>query len=205
MLLVVAGQDHGVAGEVGRVAVVVEVIEVGEQQHRVACVDFGPRRLPGCVVALVEGAQLQRRPGQLVEVLLQPRRAAVEPAGRRGVLEDHVVEAGARPEPEGHLLADLDPVEGEQVAQCGRAAVVAGRVDVAGNRGHDGILTYRLILRADARRRSQAAAPDADPRALARNRVRGEGAGQGRQQRRGLGRARRWRWRCSTRDSARRG
>ena len=83
-----------------------------------------------------EGAQLQRRPGQLAEVLLQPRGAAVEPAARRGVLEGQVVEAGAGAEAEGHLLADLDPVEGEQVAQRGRAAVVAGGVDVAGDGGH---------------------------------------------------------------------
>ena len=70
-LLVVAGEDDGVAGEVGRVAVVVEVVEVGEQQHRAAVVDLGPRRLPGVAVALLEGAQLQRRPGQLAEVLLE--------------------------------------------------------------------------------------------------------------------------------------
>ena len=75
---------------------------------------------------------------------------AVRPLNQRlgrGVLEGQVVEAGARPEPEGHLLADLDPVEGEQVAQRGRAAVVAGGVDVAGDGGHDRILTDRLILR----------------------------------------------------------
>ena len=102
------------------------------------------------VVARGEGAQLQRRPGQVAEALLQPRRAAVEPAARRGVLEGQVVEAGAGAEAEGHLLAELDPVEAEQVAQRGRAAVVAGRVDVAGDRGHDRILTDRratLILR----------------------------------------------------------
>ena len=135
-LLVVAGEDHRVAGEVGRVAVVVEVVEVGEQQHRLAGVDLGPRRLPGPVVALVEGAQLQRRAGQLAEVLLEPGGAAVEPAARRGVLEGDVVEAGAGAEAEGHLLADLGAVEAEQVAQGGRAAVVARRVGVAGDRGH---------------------------------------------------------------------
>ena len=84
-------------------------------------------------VALGEGAHLQRRAGEVAEALLQPRRAAVEPAARRGVLQGQVVEAGAGPEAEGHLLAELDPVEGEQVAQRGRAAVVAGRVDVAGD------------------------------------------------------------------------
>ena len=42
-LLVVAGEDHGVAGEVGRVAVVVEVVEVGEEEHGVA----GRRPRPG--------------------------------------------------------------------------------------------------------------------------------------------------------------
>ena len=83
----------------------------------------------------LEGAHLQRRAGQLAEALLEPRGAAVEPAARRGVLEGHVVEAGAGAEPEGHLLADLDAVEGEQVAQRGRAAVVAGGVDVAGDEG----------------------------------------------------------------------
>jgi hypothetical protein len=60
-LLVVAGEDHGVAGEVGRVAVVVEVVEVGEQEDR-APSSTRPRRLPGLAVALLEGAQLQRRP-----------------------------------------------------------------------------------------------------------------------------------------------
>ena len=35
------------AGEVGRVAVVVEVVEVGEQEHRAGRVDLGARRLPG--------------------------------------------------------------------------------------------------------------------------------------------------------------
>ena len=88
-----------------------------------------------------EGPQLQRRPGQLAEALLQPRGAAVEPAARRGVLDRQVVEAGAGAEPEGHLLAELDAVEGEQVAQRGRAAVVAGGVDVAGDGGHGRILT----------------------------------------------------------------
>ncbi len=169
-LLVVAGEDHGVAREVGRVAVVVEVVEVGEQEHGLAGVDLGPGRLPGVVVALLEGAQLQRRPGQLAEVLLQPRGAAVEPAAGRGVLEGDVVEAGAGAEAERHLLADLDAVEAEQVAQGGRAAVVAGGVGVAGDRGHVGrILTERPILRprhgeADLR----AAAADAHPRAHAR-------------------------------------
>ena len=61
-LVVVAGEDHRVAGEVGRVAVVVEVVEVGEEQDRAAGVDLGPRRLPGAVVALVEGAQLAAPP-----------------------------------------------------------------------------------------------------------------------------------------------
>ena len=84
----------------------------------------------------LEGAHLERRAGQLAEVLLEPGGAAVEPAGRRGVLEGDVVEAGPGAEPEGHLLADLDPVEGEQVAQRGRAAVVAGGVAVAGDEGH---------------------------------------------------------------------
>ena len=145
-----------------------------------ARVDLGARRLPGPAVALLEGAQLQRRPGQLAEVLLQPRGAAVEPAARRGVLEGHVVEAGAGAEAEGHLLADLDPVEGEQVAQRGRAAVVAGRVGVAGDRWHHG----RIILRRHEERRPQTAARDANPRAHARAGVRRGGAGQGRQQRR---------------------
>ena len=46
-LVVVAGEDDGVAGEVSRVAVVVQVVDVGEEQRRVAGVDLGPRRLPG--------------------------------------------------------------------------------------------------------------------------------------------------------------
>ena len=68
-LLVVAGEDDGVAGEVGRVAVVVEVVEVGQQQRRPAGVDLGPGRLPGAAV-VGEGAQLERCPGQLAEALL---------------------------------------------------------------------------------------------------------------------------------------
>ena len=51
-LLVIAGENDRVAGEVGGVAVVVEVVEVGEQEHRAAGVDLGaappprPRRRP---------------------------------------------------------------------------------------------------------------------------------------------------------------
>ena len=170
------------AGEVGRVAVVVEVVEVGEQEGRAALVDRRAGRLPGLAVALLEGAQLQRRPGQLVEVLLEPRGAPVEPAARRGVLEGDVVEAGAGAEPERHLLADLDAVEAEQVAQRGRAAVVAGVVGVAGNRWHRG----RIILRRRGERRPETAARDAHPPAHAPHGGGDAGARQGRQQRRRL-------------------
>jgi hypothetical protein len=65
--LVVAGEDDGVAGEAGRAAVVVEVVDVGQQQGRAAGLDRRPRRGPGFAVARREGAQLQRRPGQLGE------------------------------------------------------------------------------------------------------------------------------------------
>ena len=170
------------AGEVGRVAVVVEVVEVGEQEDRPALVDRRAGRLPGLAVALLEGAQLQRRPGQLVEVLLEPGGAAVEPAARRGVLEGDVVEAGAGAEPERHLLADLDAVEAEQVAQRGRAAVVAGAVGVAGNRWHRG----RIILRRRGERRPETAARDAHPPAHAPHGGGDAGARQGGQQRRRL-------------------
>ena len=87
---------------------------------------------------VLEGPQLERGAGQLAEVLLEPGGAAVEPAGRRGLLEGDVVEARPGAEPERHLLADLDPVEGEQVPQRGRAAVVARGVRVAGDEGHRG-------------------------------------------------------------------
>ena len=102
----------------------VEVVEVGEQQRRPARVDGLARQLPGRLGVGV-GAQPQRGPGQLEEVLLEPRRAAVGEARGRVLVEDDVVEAGAGAEPERHLLGDLDAVEGEQVAQRGRAAVVA--------------------------------------------------------------------------------
>ena len=61
-LLVVAGEDDRVAGEVGRVAVVVEVVDVGQQQRRPAGVDLGPRRRPGLAVAALEGPQLAAPP-----------------------------------------------------------------------------------------------------------------------------------------------
>ena len=131
-LLVVAGQHHGVAGEVGRLAVVVEVVEVGEQQRRPARVHVLAGQLPGASGVLV-GAQPQRRAGQLEEVLLQPRRSPVGEARRRLPVEREVEEAGAGAQPERHLLADLAAVEGEQVAQRGRAAVVARAR--AGSRG----------------------------------------------------------------------
>src|SRR3712207_9413053 len=65
------------------------------------------------------------------------RSAVGEPRGRLSV-ERHVVEADAGAEPQRHLLADLDAVKGQQVAQGVRAAVVAGPVPVARDhrRGH---------------------------------------------------------------------
>src|SRR5262249_14599894 len=85
----------------------------------------------------LEGPQLERGAGQLGEVLLQPRGAAVEPAAGRGVGEGDVVEAGAGAEAECHLLAERDAVEAEQVAQRRRAAVLARDVGVAGDEGHE--------------------------------------------------------------------
>jgi hypothetical protein len=38
-LLVVAGEHHRVAGEVGGAPVMVEVVEIGEQQHGMSLVD----------------------------------------------------------------------------------------------------------------------------------------------------------------------
>ena len=181
------------AGEVGRVAVVVEVVEVGEQEGRAAGVDRGPRRLPGVAVALLEGAQLERRAGQLAEVLLEAGGAAVEPAARRGVLEGDVVEAGAGAEPEGHLLADLDAVEAR--AGCAARSSRSGGRGCGCSRGRRAsdadYPAGRRILRAVAERRPQTAPRDADPRAHARrSRSARAGAGQGGQQRRGLGRDR---------------
>ena len=46
-LVVIAGEDDRVAGEVGGAAVVVEVVEVGEQDRRPALVDGLPRQSPG--------------------------------------------------------------------------------------------------------------------------------------------------------------
>ena len=181
-LLVVAGEDHRVAGEVGRVAVVVEVVEVGEQEDRVARVDLGPRRLPGLAVALLEGPHPQRRAGQLVEVLLEPRGAAVEPAARGGVLEGHVVEAGAGAEPERHLLADLAP--------RGSRAGCAARSSRSGCRGGGCSRGPRapnpIILARRVERRPQDPARDAHP--LAHPEARGGDAHprQGRQQQRDL-------------------
>ena len=162
------------AGEVGRVAVVVEVVEVGEQQGRVAGVDLGPGRLPG----------LRRRPRRRCAAPAPPpvssrkfsSSRAVRPLNQRlgeASSQGQVVEAGAGAEAEGHLLADLDAVEAEQVAQGGRAAVVAGGVGVAGDRGHGGILRAGAGVARILRRRWQnadlkTAARDADPRALAR-------------------------------------
>ena len=121
---VVAGDHHGVAGEVGRLAVVVEVVEVGEEQGGAAGVDGVAGELPGGVGVGV-GPQPQRRAGQLEEVLLQLRGPPVREARGRLPVERDVEEAGPGAEAEGHLLGQLGAVEGEQVAERGRAAVVA--------------------------------------------------------------------------------
>ena len=133
-LLVVTGQNDRVTWEVRRVPVVVEVVEVAQKQRGPPGVDGGPRDSPRSPFVL-GGLELQGGPCQLNECLLQPRSAAVGEPRRRLAVEHDVEEAGAGAEPERHLLGDLDAVEGEQVAKRGRAAVVAGRVGVAGD--HD--------------------------------------------------------------------
>ena len=131
-LVVVAGEDDRVAGEVGGVPVMVEVVEVGEQERRPAGLDRLARSLPG-LARVVEGAEGERQPGELEELLLEPADPPVGEPRRRLAVEPQVVEADPGAEPERHLLRDLEPVVGEQVAQRGRAAVVAGPVAVTGD------------------------------------------------------------------------
>ena len=136
-LSVVAGQDHGVAGEVRRASVVVQVVEVGQQDRRASAVHRGPRRLPGSL-RIGEGVELDRRRGQLHELLLEPADAPVRESRRRRALERHVIEADPRAEPERHLLGDLGAMKGQQVAKRRRAAVVAGNVPVVGDHRRGG-------------------------------------------------------------------
>ena len=120
------------AGEVGRVAVVIEVEQVGDQEHRPAFVDdlaCQPPRL-----GRVGGrAQPQRRAGQLQKALLEAAGPAVGEPRRRQIRGCEVVEAGARAEAEGELLGDRGAMERQQVPQRGRAAVVPRQVRVAGD------------------------------------------------------------------------
>jgi len=80
---------------------------------------------------------------------IEAGRAPVREAARRILLEDHVVEARPRAEPEDHLLGDLDAVEAEQVAQSGGAAVIPRHVPIArhhhpvGGLGHGSIVADR--------------------------------------------------------------
>ena len=105
-----------------------------------------------------------------------------------------VVEAGAGPEPERHLLAELDPGEAEQVAERGRAAMVSGKVAVAGDEGRLGRRGHRLGLclscAADGEPRHSPAAADAHPRPHAGDRACRPGDRGERRVRRDLGRDR---------------
>jgi hypothetical protein len=136
--LVVAGEDDRVAREVGGLAVVIEVKEIGEHQDRAAGIDSRPGHLPG-LIGIGGGTQPQRAAltlRQLQEVLLEAGGSAVGEAGGRLSVEHDVEEAGSGAEAEGHLLGDLGAVEGEEVAQRRGAAVVAGNVDVARDLDH---------------------------------------------------------------------
>ena len=105
VLVVVAGEDDRVAGEVGGVAVVVEVEEVGEKERRATLVDDPAGQLPGAV-RIVFRRQPQRRAGQLQEALLEAAGAAVGEPRRRELRGREVIEAGAGAEPEGELLGN---------------------------------------------------------------------------------------------------
>ena len=144
-VVVEAREDDRVPGEVGRLAVVVEVVEVAEQKRGPALLHRYSRRLPALLGAF-EGLEHQRGAGELDELLLQPRGPPVGEPRRRGAVHRHEVEAGAGPQAEGHVLGHLEAVVGEQVAKRGRAAVVAGHVPVARHHGrlaHAGDSTNR--------------------------------------------------------------
>jgi len=85
-LVVVAGEDDRVPGEASRAAVVVEVVEVGEEQRRPARVDGRAGPVPGRV-RIVERLAPEPRPGELEEPLLEPSDPPVEEPRRRLAVE----------------------------------------------------------------------------------------------------------------------
>ena len=116
----------------------------------------GPAR-----VRVVVGRERDRHPGELDELLLEARDAPVREPRRRLPVERHVEEARPGAEAEGHLLADLATVEGQQVPQGRRAAVVAGDVRVPGH--HDRVRSRRHPRHSRAKRSPSRAASGTRP------------------------------------------
>ena len=81
-LVVVAGEDDRVTGEPSRAAVVVEVVEVGEQDRR-AAESTAARAASHEASGLIERLEPDRGPGQLDELLLEAPHPPVREPRRR--------------------------------------------------------------------------------------------------------------------------